>query len=71
MSDVLSLRYLGVEVYDKKEVKTTQDVLRYDNVDPDHVQALSSEARVSQRIYLQVPSFFARLRKWIGKNLNR
>lgn len=37
MSDVLSLRYLGVEVYDKKEVKTTQDVLRYD-VDPDHVQ---------------------------------
>lgn len=22
----------------KKEVKTTQDVLRYDNVDPDHVQ---------------------------------
>lgn len=55
MSDVLSLRYLGVEVYDKKEVKTTQDVLRYDNVDPDHVQALSSEVRVSQRIYLQVP----------------
>lgn len=38
MSDVLSLRYLGVEVYDKKEVKTTQDVLRYDDVDPGHVQ---------------------------------
>lgn len=63
------MRYSGDEVYEKKRGKTiveVQDVL-------DMMMyilimcrlTLSSEVRVSRRIYPQVPRFFARLRKWL------
>lgn len=67
MSDVLYLRYLEVEVYEKggKTTVAVQDVYMTMEILIMCRRALSSEVRVSRKIFLQVPRFFARLRKWL------
>lgn len=65
MCDIWGIQ--GVGVYEKGGKTTTevQDIWRYDDVNPDHVQTNPLLRGEGRQIFFLGPKFFARLRKWL------